>query len=53
MASTIEEQFSEALSASGWKERAILKVFSNRWPNCRAGTEEATDNVKTVRWHRA
>ncbi len=49
VASTIEEQFSEALSTQQVeKERAILKVFSEQMAELSRSYEEATDNVKTV-----
>ena len=47
--STIEEQFSEALSTQQVeKERAILKVFSEQMAELSRSYEEATENVKTV-----
>lgn len=49
VASTIEEQFSEALSTQQVeKERATLKVFSEQMAELSRSYEEATDNVKTV-----
>ena len=49
VASTIEEQFSEALSTQQVeKERAILKAFSEQMAELSRSYEEATDNVKTV-----
>ena len=49
VASTIEEQFSEALSTQQVEEeRAILKVFSEQMAELSRSYEEATDNVKTV-----
>ena len=49
VASTIEEQFSEALSTQQVeKERAILKVFSEQMAELSRSYEEATENVKTV-----
>jgi methyl-accepting chemotaxis protein len=49
VASTIEEQFSEALSTQQVeKERAILKVFSEQMAELSRSYEEATDNVKTA-----
>lgn len=49
VASTIEEQFSEALSTQQVdKERAILKVFSEQMAELSRSYEESTENVKTV-----
>ena len=49
VASTIEEQFSEALSTQQVeKERTILKVFSEQMAELSRSYEEATENVKTV-----
>ena len=49
MATTIEEQFSDALSTQQVdKERAILKVFSEQMAELSRSYEEATENVKNV-----
>ena len=49
VATTIEEQFSDALSTQQVdKERAILKVFSEQMAELSRSYEEATENVKNV-----